>query len=142
MNDTVGTLVAYAYSDPKTFMGVILGTGTNAAYVEDIKQIIKWRGGDVPSGAMIVNMEWGGFDNERLILPLTKYDRQLDKESLFPGTQTFEKLVSGMYLGELVRLVLLDLIEQGALFGGKPCDSLEKRDSFQTAFMSRVERYE
>ena len=32
-NDTVGTMEAAAYKYPKTAMGVILGTGTNAAYV-------------------------------------------------------------------------------------------------------------
>lgn len=30
VNDTVGTLMAYAYRHPETTMGVIMGTGTNA----------------------------------------------------------------------------------------------------------------
>lgn len=30
VNDTVGTLMAHAYRDPSTFMGIIFGTGTNA----------------------------------------------------------------------------------------------------------------
>ena len=34
VNDTVGTLLACAYTDPAARMGVILGTGTNAAYRE------------------------------------------------------------------------------------------------------------
>jgi len=34
VNDTVGTLMARAYSDPKCRVGVILGTGTNACYRE------------------------------------------------------------------------------------------------------------
>jgi hexokinase len=34
VNDTVGTLVSHAYVDPQTYISVILGTGTNAAYVE------------------------------------------------------------------------------------------------------------
>jgi hypothetical protein len=34
VNDTVGTLLAAAYGTPSTRLGVILGTGTNAAYRE------------------------------------------------------------------------------------------------------------
>lgn len=34
VNDTVGTLMAGAYSDPRTRIGVIMGTGTNACYSE------------------------------------------------------------------------------------------------------------
>ena len=33
---------------------------------------------------MIVNMEWGAFDNESVVLPITPYDLQLDRESAHP----------------------------------------------------------
>lgn len=36
LNDTVATLVALRYSEPDTQLGVILGTGTNCAYMEKI----------------------------------------------------------------------------------------------------------
>jgi len=42
VNDTVGTLMSHAYVDPGTCVGVILGTGTNAAYVESADAIPKW----------------------------------------------------------------------------------------------------
>ncbi len=95
VNDTVGTLVAHAYKNPNTKMSVILGTGTNAAY---------W---DILDGEqMIVNIEWGGFGDHsnRKILPLTVYDDKIDEQSENIGMQTFEKMISGMYLGELFRL--------------------------------------
>ncbi len=57
VNDTVGTLVAHAYKDPNTLVGVILGTGTNAAYVEKIENIKKWKGPIPESKKMIVNSE-------------------------------------------------------------------------------------
>ena len=38
-NDTVGTMEAAAYKYPETAMGVILGTGTNAAYIEKTKKV-------------------------------------------------------------------------------------------------------
>jgi hexokinase len=110
-NDTVGTLVAGSYADPACDMGVILGTGTNACYPEAISRISKYRGsGD--SDEMIVNMEWGGFDK----LNMNVYDHLLDTASHNAGRQHLEKMVSGMYLGELARLVIVEMIEKGMLF--------------------------
>ena len=43
VNDTVGTLMAHAYEDPETHVGVIIGTGTNAAYVEKADNVPKWK---------------------------------------------------------------------------------------------------
>ena len=60
---------------------------------------------------MIINMEWGAFDSaERKILPLTSYDRELDLQSAHPTQQIYEKLISGMYLGEITRIVLSHLV--------------------------------
>jgi len=54
--------------------------------------------------------------------------------------QVYEKLISGMYLGELTRLVLLDVIEQGILFNGNKNlgKKLNKKGSFPTWFISQV----
>ncbi|KAI8837584.1 hypothetical protein BC829DRAFT_404965 [Chytridium lagenaria] len=113
VNDTVGTLISHAYFSPNTYVGVILGTGTNAAYVEQLSNVPKLK--DAPAGAteMIINTEWGAFDNENIILPITQYDTLLDRQSSNPGAQVFEKLISGMYLGEIVRVALIDLIKTG-----------------------------
>jgi hexokinase len=61
VNDTVGTLISHAYTDPQTYVGVILGTGTNAAYVEKVENIPKWKGGPVDSGLMVINTEESYF---------------------------------------------------------------------------------
>lgn len=111
-NDTVGTLVAKSYEDPYCDVGIILGTGTNACYAENIANITKWHGPAPRSGRMIINIEWGNFDKLRS----TAYDKALDSSSDNPGCQILEKMVSGMYLGEVVRLVLRDLVEKGLLF--------------------------
>ena len=84
VNDTVGALVSHSYVDPSTYIAVILGTGTNAAYVERIDAIPKWKGLKPVSGEMIINTEWGAFDNESVVLPFTQYDLQLDRESFHP----------------------------------------------------------
>jgi hexokinase len=140
VNDTVGTLMSHAYVDPGTCVGVILGTGTNAAYVESADAIPKWTGGPIKSNEMIINSEWGAFDNERKVLPWTKYDEQQDEQSTNPGKQTYEKMISGMYLGEIVRLVCKDLIERKILFGGMSSSEMDTPGKFETAYMSRIER--
>jgi len=53
--------------------------------------------------------------------------------------QVYEKLISGMYLGELTRLVLLDAIDQGILFSGiNHRGRLNEKGSFPTWFVSQV----
>ena len=37
LNDTTGCLIACAYKRPDCAIGVIIGTGTNASYVEEIR---------------------------------------------------------------------------------------------------------
>jgi hexokinase len=116
-----------------------LGTGTNAAYVEDMSRMKKWKGGEIKSGKQVINTEWGAFDNEKKVLPLSKWDNQLDA-AYVPGLQVYEKMISGRYLGEIMRYILLDLIGQGALFNGAVPDELRKEyEGFQTAYMSRIE---
>ncbi len=135
-NDTVGTLAARSYSDPTCDMGVIMGTGTNACYREKLSNIQKLRGLG-PDGYMIVNMEWGNFDKLRLTL----YDKQLDKASVNPGAMYLEKMVSGMYLGELTRIVLIDLIKRGLIFLNEShtVEGFKIKDSLKTEHMSLIE---
>lgn len=130
-NDTVGTLVAKNYNDHECDIGVILGTGTNACYPEKKSNIKKLRGLD-PDGEMIINIEWGNFNKLRF----TSYDKEVDDESPNKGYQYMEKMVSGMYLGEVARKIMLDLISRGLLFNGAACKVFIKKDSFRTEHMS------
>ncbi|KAF9164635.1 glucokinase [Actinomortierella ambigua] len=138
VNDTVGTLLAYAYNNPETAIGVIFGTGTNGAYIEQVDRIPKWRG---PSQEreMIINMEFGAFDKERAVLPLTMFDNKLDRKSVNPNKQLFEKLIAGMYLGEITRNVLLHLIDRRLVFNGNISSDLNQMWTFETAYMSAIE---
>ncbi|KAJ1561747.1 hexokinase A [Cladochytrium tenue] len=141
VNDTTGTLISHAYQSPNTYIGVILGTGTNAAYVEQLGNIPKLKdAASFNSDEMIINTEWGAFDQENVVLPFTEYDFKVDRASINPRQQAFEKVISGMYLGEIVRLVMLDLIETGELFAGKSSEILKTKYQFETAYMSRIER--
>lgn len=122
VNDTVGTLMARSYTSPGktgTLIGAIFGTGTNGAYVEKLSNVTKMaeieaeHGAlyDKSTGLMIINSEWGSFDNHLSALPSTKFDVSLDTESINPGYQMFEKRVSGMFLGEILRRAILSLVE-------------------------------
>ncbi|KAI8454751.1 hypothetical protein BY996DRAFT_8386321 [Phakopsora pachyrhizi] len=88
---------------------------------------------------MIINTEWGAFDNLRTILPVTKYDNKLDRESINPRKQAFEKMVSGMYIGELTRNVIVDFIDRGLLFKGLSAEKLNAHYGFDTSIMSEIE---
>jgi hexokinase len=98
-NDTVAPMVLQTYRvrgvDPPAApaeVGFILGTGTNIA-------------ADLP-GAGIRNLESGNFDGVRAVE--TAFDVALDRALTDPAprAQRLEKMVSGRYLGEIVRRVV------------------------------------
>jgi hexokinase len=98
-NDTVATLMLQSYrargrdaAARPADVGLILGTGTNLA--ADLG----------PAG--IRNLESGNFDG--VAAAETPYDAALDREldEPAPGAQRFEKMVSGHYLGEILRRAL------------------------------------
>lgn len=53
VNDTVGTLAGGRYWNNDVMISVILGTGTNACYVERAESISKWKGERPKSGQMV-----------------------------------------------------------------------------------------
>ncbi|KAG6774713.1 hypothetical protein POTOM_022079 [Populus tomentosa] len=114
VNDTVGTLAGARYWDDDVMVAVILGTGTNACYVERTDCIPKLQGPKSSSGRTIINTEWGAFSDG---IPLTVFDRDMDVASINPGEQIFEKTISGMYLGEIARRALVTMAGEGSLFG-------------------------
>lgn len=136
VNDTIGTLAGGRYSNQDVIAAVILGTGTNAAYVERAHAIPKWHGLLPKSGDMVINMEWGNFRSSHL--PLTEYDQALDAESLNPGEQIFEKLISGMYLGEILRRVLCKMAEEAVFFGDTVPPKLKIPFILRTPHMSAM----
>ncbi|MCM8773156.1 MAG: hypothetical protein NC820_00230 [Candidatus Omnitrophica bacterium] len=140
-NDTVATLVAKSYFDSNCDIGGIIGTGTNFCYRERVKNIHKLSERErfrYRRERMIINIESGNFNK----LPRNIYDIKLDEASSNRGKQIEEKMVSGLYLGELTRLVLLDLIEKRILFKGKLSlrekESILIKNSFPTPFMTDI----
>ncbi|KAJ5560694.1 Hexokinase [Penicillium frequentans] len=140
LNDTTGTLIASHYIDPKVKVGSIFSTGCNAAYMEECKLIPKLEDAALPDKAsVIINTEYGAFDNDRKVLPLNPFDWQIDGESARPGTQIYEKMVSGLYIGEMLRLILVTLHEQGKLFKGLDITRLRHENSLEASFLSVAE---
>ncbi|XP_076141524.1 hexokinase HKDC1 [Alosa pseudoharengus] len=137
VNDTVGTMMTCAYEDPKCEIGLIAGTGSNVCYMEEMRNIETVEGDE---GQMCVNTEWGGFGENGCIEDIrTKYDKEVDEGSLNSGKQRFEKMTSGMYLGEIVRQILIDLTSRGLLFRGRITEPLKTRGIFETKFLSQIE---
>ncbi|KAF4074176.1 hypothetical protein AMELA_G00236580 [Ameiurus melas] len=137
VNDTVGTMMSCGYENPQCEVGLIVGTGTNACYMEEMRNVELVEGDE---GRMCVNMEWGAFgDGGELDDICTEFDRAVDENSTNPGKQRFEKMISGMYLGEIVRNVLLDFTAKGLLFRGKLSERLKTRGIFETKFLSQIE---
>lgn len=142
INDTTGTLIASAYTDTSMKIGCIFGTGCNAAYMENCGSIPKLAHMNLPVDCpMAINCEWGAFDNEHKVLPRTPYDIIIDKDSPRPDQQAFEKMIAGLYLGELFRLVLVDLHDNKEvhIFEGQDISKLRKAYTLDSSFLSAVE---
>jgi hexokinase len=139
VNDTTGAMIASAYNDPDTIIGAIFGTGCNAAYMENVGAIKKLKTDLPPDTPMAINCEYGAFDNEVRVLPRTKYDDAIDKQSPKPGEQAFEKMSAGLYLGEIFRLIMFDLHDRGLVFKGQDVSKLSQPYVLDTAFLSSME---
>lgn len=145
LNDTTGCLMSCAWKEDKCRIGLIIGTGTNACYLENIDAIQTVDASDSNGeDHMIINTEWGAFgDNKELDFIRTKWDEAVDSGSLNPGKQTFEKMISGMYMGELTRQVLVDMCWEGLMFQNikveGQLDPLYEWGNFYTKYVSEIE---
>lgn len=143
-NDTVGTLITEYFKDNKAAVGVILGTGANACYWEKVRNIPKYLtevgpqtvSSFGPDEEMVVNMECGNFDSHPhpTCLPITAFDKAVDLNSPNPGAQLYEKMISGMYMGELCRLAMVHLHQKGAF---PAIAGFNQSEGFSTITMSQ-----
>ena len=112
LNDTVATLLAgKSAATQKTydsFIGYILGTGTNTCYIEKNSNILKADGLD-QSKSQIINIESGNFNNA----PRTDIDITFDNGTGNPGNYSFEKMFSGGYFGGLCLKTLQTAAKEG-----------------------------
>jgi hexokinase len=115
LNDTVATLLGgkTVYPDRTfdSYIGFILGTGTNTCYIEENTNIKKVKDLITENGSMIINIESGGFNR----ISSGVMDLELDNETVNPGEYGFEKMMSGRYQGDLVNKVIKKAIKEGLL---------------------------
>lgn len=112
LNDTaaamLGGIAKYGNQSSGGFIGMILGTGMNCCYFEANASILKEVALVHKSGQSVVNIEAGGYAGFKR----TRIDREFDSKTEAPGTQLFEKLVSGAYLGNLLLAYTRDAASQ------------------------------
>ena len=65
----------------------------------------------------LVNTEFSMFGQQ--VLPMTRWDEFLNQHHVYPDFQPLEYMIGGRYMGELVRLVLVEAIQTTGLFGGQ-----------------------
>lgn len=100
VNDTIASLFAgLTDSSYDAYIGLIVGTGTNMATFIPADKIEKLPSSHKVSGLIPVNLESGNFHPPFL----TAVDNTVDAVSVNPGKQRFEKAVSGMYLGDILK---------------------------------------
>ena len=110
VNDTVAAMLggcATAEQEMDGALGLILGTGNNVCYLASTKNIHRpvygWS-----SPKMVINAESGGYSG----FPQGDFDKQLDAASMAPGTYGNEKMVGGVYQGEVLRYTLNGAAEE------------------------------
>ena len=108
LNDTTATLLANYFVYPQCDIGLILGTGTNMCLAVP-KRLLGTDLFSADQEKLIFNLESGNFN---VNLPRLAIDELLDEGSLNPGVQLQEKMVSGLYLGELASLLCLDYFDE------------------------------
>ncbi|KAI7860604.1 hexokinase-domain-containing protein [Circinella umbellata] len=137
-NDAVCVLLAHAYQHSSTRLGIVHSLGTNCAYYEPVSHVTKLQDPSFQHNdrqSMIINTEWCNFGSSRRTLPCTWFDRKLDRESINPQYHVFEKMTTGIALGELVRNILIYLVDRDVLFGGESSETLNRQHGFDTSYM-------
>lgn len=113
LNDTVATLLGGKAASPgrvfSSYIGYILGTGTNTCYIENNDRLIKHPAVAAQPGSTIINIESGGFGR----FARGEFDQRFDRTTADPGAQQLEKMVSGVYIGH----VLFEVLRQAAVDG-------------------------
>jgi hexokinase len=147
-NDTVATFASLAYAvkaapNSRVAMGLIVGTGTNATVPMKPESLHPAKRSALPNPesveTVVINTEWTIRGTDKPLIDLnikTHWDLALDAASDAPGFQPFEYMTSGRYLGEIVRLVFVDVVSKEA--GVEIPSSLQVKNALPTRFLSEV----
>jgi len=131
INDTVGVAGSMLQhgDEFQNYFGVVMGTGTNACYVEQCKNIKKIN--DAKTETMFINVESGAY----VPLIVSDIDKAFDATTLLPNTAIFEKMVSGEYFGKLYYFLIQMACMEG-LFSDKFTLNLKSHEPLDTKDLS------
>lgn len=142
LNDTTAALLAGATTATggrafSSFVGFILGTGMNTAYIESepIEKIagMKDSAGNGAPSQQIVVCESGRFNK----VQRSDFDLKFDEHSNTPGLYVMEKMCSGAYLGKVSFIAVRQAAEEG-LFSEPVADAIR---GVQTADSSDADKF-
>ncbi|KAF2262620.1 actin-like ATPase domain-containing protein [Lojkania enalia] len=143
VNDASATLLSRAYEDPATRFAVILGTGFNVAVHLPTSALAtsKYRGYPQKwldeASHVLVNTELSMFGKN--VFPTTRWDDALNENHVRPDFQPFEHMISGRYLGEIVRLIIVEAVQTAGLFSGELPEKLSEPYSLDTETLAAIE---
>ncbi|KAI5180203.1 hexokinase [Nematocida sp. AWRm80] len=122
INDSIATLLSSRCNDPNTILGVVLGTGTNGAYIEQYNQISpSYRKEKMyvepkileahQDGLMCaLNTEWGNFKCGTIDSYRDNIDFVVDDKSLAKSMYLTEKMVGGLYVEQYINEYLANYL--------------------------------
>jgi hexokinase len=123
LNDTVATLLAGKSAsfghEYDSYIGFILGTGTNTCYIENNRNILKLTTLD-NTKSQIINVESGAFGK----VPQSDIDIAFDNTTVNPGDYKLEKMFAGGYFGGLCLMTLQAAAREG-IFSGPAASGLK-----------------
>lgn len=129
INDSSSVLLASAYVDPNTRLATTLGTGMNAAVHLPVAALdpSKFKSRSPLLGTfthVVTNTELSMFGKN--IFPKTRWDDTINSTHILPDYQPLEYLVAGRYIGEIVRLIIVEATQTAGLFDGVLPSSLSE----------------
>lgn len=135
LNDTAAALLAGASAAKSgkaydSFVGFILGTGMNAAYIE-YSPIPKIADSPAPANQIVVCES--GKSNK---VARSDFDAEVDASTASPGLFGYEKMCSGAYLGPVATCALKTAAKEG-LFSSKVSQAILALDKIELKDMDQ-----
>ncbi len=127
VNDTVATLLAAKADggiEAASYIGFILGTGTNTAYIEKNANIAKIA---LDDGDQIINTESGN-----LFVEINDLDRGFVATTNNPDSYHLEKMISGAYIGAFSHYVISEAARE-SVFSLEFMNAFSKIPSLSTS---------
>ncbi|OCT50197.1 Hexokinase-1 [Cladophialophora carrionii] len=130
INDSIGPLLALAYTKPRTGVGLVVGTGFNASIKLPARSLTAEKYGQRPSRwrdlAKHVLVDTELCVTGRNIFHQTVWDDQITALFPRPDSLALEQWIGGFFMAEIVRRILLQAAQANLLFGGNTPEKLRQ----------------